>query len=116
MEKELGPMAKLHYGPDNKALGNGKNNTSSDDMGKIAQSMVSAGIAGAVGSAVGKSLPKSDTIKVPKKYKTGDYVEEYKLEKLIKKQTGDFPQTSVQDYSEVKKDSKGKNIVVKLKD
>ena len=62
MEKELGPMAKLHYGPDNKALGNGKNNTNSEDMGKIAQSMASAGIAGAVGSAVGKSLPKNSYV------------------------------------------------------
>ena len=118
MKKELGPMAKLHLGPDNKATGNGKNSISSENVGKIAQNMVSAGISGAAGGAIGKMIkPKpmqSDTIRVSSKYKPGDYVEEYELERRIKKQTGDFPQLSVQDYSEVRKDNRGKNIVVKL--
>ena len=55
----------------------------------------------------------TDTIRVSKKYKPGDFVEEYELEKNIKKQTGAFPQLSVQDYSKVKSDDKG-NYVVKL--
>ena len=54
-----------------------------------------------------------DTIRVSNKYKLGDYVEEFELEDAIKKQTGDFPQLSVQDYSKVKKDKKG-NYVTKL--
>ena len=119
MKKELGPMAMHHNGPDNKATGNGKNSISSENVGKIAQNMASAGIAGAVGGAIGKMVKQkpmqSDTIKVSPKYKPGDYVEEYELERRIKKQTGDFPQLSVQDYSEVRKDKQGKNIVVKLK-
>ena len=57
----------------------------------------------------------TDTIRVSNKYKPGDYVEEFELEDAIKKQTGDFPQLSVQDYSKVKKDKKG-NYVTKLKD
>ena len=120
MNKELGPMAKLHGGPDNKAAGNGKNSISSENVSKIAQNMASAGMYGAVGSAVGKAIStnptKSDTIRVSKKYKPGDFVEEYELEKEIKKQTGAFPQLSVQDYSKVKLDDKGRNIVVKLND
>ena len=28
MKKELGPMAKMHTGPDNKPFGKGKNSTS----------------------------------------------------------------------------------------
>ena len=56
-----------------------------------------------------------DTIRVSNKYKPGQYVEEFELEDAIKKQTGDFPQLSVQDYSTVKKDKKG-NYVTKLKD
>ena len=60
-----------------------------------------------------KQLKRSkDTIYVGKKYKLGDYVEEYELEDSIKSQTKDFPQLSVQDYSTVKK-KKGKNYVVK---
>ena len=55
----------------------------------------------------------TDTIRVSNKYKPGDYVEEFELEDAIKKQTGDFPQLSVQDYSKVKKDKKG-NYVTKL--
>ena len=55
-----------------------------------------------------------DTIRVSNKYKPGDLVEEYELEDAIKKQTGKFPQYSVQDYSEVQSDKKG-NFVVSLK-
>ena len=55
-----------------------------------------------------------DTIRVSNKYKPGDLVEEYELEDAIKKQTGKFPQYSVQDYSEVQNDEKG-NFVVSLK-
>ena len=94
MKKELGPMAKLHYGPDNKATGNGKNSISSENMSKIAQNMASAGISGAAGGAI---------------------VEEYELEKEVKKQTGDFPQLSAQDYSQVQRTPKGENIIVKIK-
>ena len=69
------------------------------------------------GSAVKMENPKKkvkDTIRVSKKYKPGDYVEEFELEDAIKKQTGKFPQLSVQDYSTVKKDKKG-NYVTHLK-
>jgi len=96
MKKELGPMAKLHGGPDNMAIG-GKNSTGPEAMSRISKNIP----------------PKSDTIRVSKKYKPGDFVEEYELEKEIKKQTGAFPQLSVQDYSKVKLDDKGRNIVVK---
>ena len=96
MKKELGPMAKLHGGPDNKAIG-GLNSTRPEAMSEISKNIP----------------PKSDTIRVSKKYKPGDFVEEYELEKEIKKQTGAFPQLSVQDYSKVKVDDKGRNIVVK---
>jgi hypothetical protein len=99
MKKELGPMAKLHGGPNNMALG-GKNSTGPEAMSKISKNIP----------------PKSDTIRVSKKYKPGDFVEEFELEKEIKKQTGAFPQLSVQDYSKVKVDDKGRNIVVKLND
>ena len=99
MKKELGPMAKLHGGPDNKAIG-GLNSTGPEAMSKISKNIP----------------PKSDTIRVSNKYKPGDFVEEYELEKEIKKQTGAFPQLSVQDYSKVQLDDRGKNIVVKLND
>ena len=56
-----------------------------------------------------------DTIRVFNKYKKGDYVEEFELEDAVKKQTGKYPQLSVQDYSTVKKDKKG-NYVTHLKD
>jgi hypothetical protein len=98
MKKELGPMAKLHGGPDNKAIG-GLNSIGPEAMSKISKNIP----------------PKTDTIRVSKKYKPGDFVEEYELEKNIKKQTGAFPQLSVQDYSKVKSDDKG-NYVVKLND
>jgi hypothetical protein len=98
MKKELGPMARLHGGPDNKAIG-GLNSTGPEAMSKISKNI----------------LPKTDTIRVSKKYKPGDFVEEYELEKNIKKQTGAFPQLSVQDYSKVESDDKG-NYVVKLND
>jgi len=97
MKKELGPMAKLHDGPYNKAVG-GINSTGPEAMSKISKNIP----------------PKSDTIRVSNKYKPGDFVEEYELEKEIKKQTGAFPQLSVQDYSKVKVDDRGGNIVVKL--
>jgi len=53
---------------------------------------------------------RRDTIRVGSNYKVGDLVEEYELEDAIKKQTGDFPQLSVQDYSAVKKDKKGNYV------
>ena len=56
---------------------------------------------------------KKDTIRVSNKYKEGDYVEEFELEEAVKKQTGDYPQLSAQDYSTVKKDKKG-NYITKL--
>ncbi len=56
-----------------------------------------------------------DTIRVSKKYKPGDYVEEFELEEAVKKQTGKYPQLSAQDYSTVKKDKKG-NYITKLED
>ena len=39
MKKELGPMAKLHGGPDNNATGNDKNNTSDLDLSNVASNM-----------------------------------------------------------------------------
>ena len=54
---------------------------------------------------------RRDTIRVSNKYKQGDYVEETELENAIKKQTGDFPQLSVQNYSQVKKDKKGNYVI-----
>ena len=48
--KKLGPMAKLHGGPDNKATGNDKNNTSDPNLNQIASTMVSAGMYGDVGN------------------------------------------------------------------
>ena len=56
-----------------------------------------------------------DTIRVSKKYKPGDYVEEFELEEAVKKQTGKYPQLSAEDYSTVKKDKKG-NYITKLED
>ena len=58
---------------------------------------------------------RRDTIRVGSNYKVGDRVEEYELEDAIKKQTGDFPQLSVQDYSAVKQDKKG-NLILDKKD
>lgn len=37
--KSLGPMAKLHGGPGNKATGNDKNNTSDQDLSQVASAM-----------------------------------------------------------------------------
>lgn len=54
---------------------------------------------------------RRDTIRVGSNYKVGDVVEEYELENAIKKQTGDFPQLSVQDYSTVKRDKKGNYVI-----
>ena len=67
MKKELGPMAKLHNGPDNKSTGNGKNSISSDNVSKIAQNMASAGISGAVGGAIGKMVGGKSNIPDPLK-------------------------------------------------
>jgi len=57
-----------------------------------------------------------DTTRVGSNYKVGDYVNEYEFEDAFKKQHKGYPQLSVQDYSKVKKDKDGNNIVVKLKD
>jgi len=38
-KKKLGPMAKLHGGPGNKATGNDKNNTSDQDLSQVASAM-----------------------------------------------------------------------------
>tara|TARA_R100000541_G_scaffold58686_1_gene70302 strand:+ start:907 stop:1206 length:300 start_codon:yes stop_codon:yes gene_type:complete len=54
---------------------------------------------------------RRDTIRVASKYKPGDYVEETELEDAIMKQTGDYPQLSVQDYSQVKRDKKGNYVI-----
>jgi hypothetical protein len=62
-----------------------------------------------------KPLPGDTTI-VGNNYKVGDYVDEYEFEAAFKKQHKGMPQLSVQDYSKVKKDGKGNNIVTKLKD
>ena len=40
--KTLGPMAKLHNGPDNKATGSDKNNTSDHNLSQVTSNMVSA--------------------------------------------------------------------------
>ena len=57
-----------------------------------------------------------DTTVVGKNYNVGDYVDEYEFEEAFKKQHKSMPQLSVQDYSTIKKDGKGNNIVTKLKD
>ena len=62
----------------------------------------------------GEPRPKG-AISVGKKYKTGSLVDEDHFEKRYRKQTGEYPQYSVEDYSEVKSDTEG-NYVVKLKD
>jgi hypothetical protein len=53
---------------------------------------------------------RRDTIRVSSKYKPGDYVEENELEGAIYFATGGFPQLSVQDYSQVKRDKKGNYV------
>jgi len=53
---------------------------------------------------------RRDTIRVGSNYKIGDVVDEDELENAIKKQTGDFPQLSVQDYSAVRQDKKGNYV------
>lgn len=53
---------------------------------------------------------RRDTIRVGSNYRVGDYVQETELEDAIIKQTGDYPQLSVQDYSTVKKDEKGNYV------
>ena len=62
--------------------------------------------------------PKSDTIRGFEKYKVGDYVSEDDFESKFKKKGNNpknYPQLSVQDYSVVKKDARGK-YVNRLKD
>ena len=60
-----------------------------------------------------KKTNSVDTVRVSSKYKVGDYVSEDDLEDSFSKKGGDpknYPQLSVQDYSEVKKDKKGKYV------
>ena len=63
-----------------------------------------------------KAPAPGDTTIVGKNYKVGDYVDEYEFEDAFKKQHKGYPQLSVQDYSTIKKDKDGNNIVTKLKD
>ena len=61
------------------------------------------------------NTPKTDTLRSPviSGYGVGELLEEGALEGHFKKTVGDastFPQLSVQDYSEVKKDKKGKYV------
>ena len=54
-----------------------------------------------------------DTVRVSDKYKVGDWVSEDDLEGSFSKEGVDpknYPQISVQDYSKVKKDKKGKYV------
>ena len=63
-------------------------------------------------------MPQGDTIRGFDKYNVGDYVSEDDFEAKFKKKGNDprnYPQLSVQDYSKVKQDKKGK-YVNKLKD
>jgi len=62
-----------------------------------------------------KTAP-GDTTVVSPNYKVGDYVDEYEFEDAFKNQHKGFPQLSVQDYSRIRKNEKGDNIVVKLKE
>lgn len=78
-------------------------------LGNNALSTLKSRIAGAPQRPLVKK--RRDTIRVSSKYKPGEYVEETELENAIKKQTGDFPQLSVQDYSQVKKDKKGNYVI-----
>ena len=60
---------------------------------------------------------KQDTVRVSNKYNVGDYVSEDDLEGSFSQKGDDpknYPQLSVQDYSKVKEDSKGK-YVTKIK-
>ena len=68
-------------------------------------------------NVLGEEKPSpGDTTVVGHNYKVGDYVDEYEFEEAFKKQHKSMPQLSVQDYSPIKKDEKGNNIVTKLKD
>tara|TARA_R110000782_G_scaffold11354_1_gene34602 strand:- start:6 stop:293 length:288 start_codon:yes stop_codon:yes gene_type:complete len=61
---------------------------------------------------------KTDTIRVNKKYKIGDYVSEDDIEGTFSqkgKNPKNYPQLSAQDYSEVKGD-KNSNYITKLKE
>ena len=62
-----------------------------------------------------KKAPGDTTLMGPN-YNVGDYADEYDFEDKFKKQHGKFPQLSVQDYSKIRLNEKGKNIVVKLKE
>ena len=42
--KELGPMAKLHNGPDNKSIGGGNNNISKEDMSNLFKKVITPSI------------------------------------------------------------------------
>jgi len=58
--------------------------------------------------------PVENRIYVSNNNKVGGYVSEDEFESKFAKKKGDastFPQTSVQDYSKVKSDSKGKYVV-----
>jgi hypothetical protein len=52
---------------------------------------------------------------MPDSYEKGDSVDEDDFEDSFKAK-GEFPQLSIQDYSNVKKDKQGKNYVTKLKE
>jgi len=66
------------------------------------------------GKGDGGPRPKG-AISVNSKYKTGALIDEDEFENTHIKQKGDYPQLSVQDYSEVKSDEAG-NYVTQLKD
>jgi len=54
-----------------------------------------------------------DTVRVSDKYKVGDWVSEEDLEGSFSQKGDDprnYPQLSVEDYSKVKKDKKGKYV------
>ena len=56
---------------------------------------------------------KRDTVRVSDKYKVGSYIPEEEFEQLFSQKGNDpknYPQLSVEDYSRVKKDEKGKYI------
>ena len=96
MEKKLSPIYRRNQGPDPNY---------SSPLAQIAQNLP-------------KRNTKRDTIRVPNKYKEGDWVSEDDFEaqfKLKGKNPKNYPQLSVQDYSRVKVDEKGP-YVTKLND
>ena len=61
----------------------------------------------------GRGPRANETIRVSDKNETGGFVSEDELESKFKKKGGDpkdYPQLSVQDYSEVKEDDMGKYV------